>query len=387
MKHKYLIPVLAVGLIWLAIVSMDWAMRFKHFRWQDRLIRKASSMETQARGPDAPMQQRTVEAFSGGDLTRIAAVDEINRMVEEEKPATLVVTDEYGYRNVPPTDDKNYPLMVVGDSFLFVQYGEGGSFAHMLEKNSGQPVYNHSYPGAGAFWGLHRYLIEQRFARRPPKTIIWGLLERELGGELFAGYVYHIKRLENGEAEAAPMAGSGFAWDQMQPSVLRGSLPDTSFFSAITRRLWNRAQYPVFGTTTRDVVMSGPDAGGKPFLFYRYNLDSLAWTREQRNPAQIAWAVEVVRDYLRKQGSELLILLIPDKEQVYRELIPDGATLPPPALHDVEQELTNRNIPVVNLLPAFLDAKNAGVMLYWRDDTHWRPEAMAIAAEMVGGKL
>ncbi len=369
------------------LTGMDWLMRFDRFRWQDRFVRKPAVAESVVRGPHVPMIRREWPAFTGGDLTRMAAVEEITTRFGEVKPATVMVTDEYGYRNEPPTDGRDYPVMVVGDSFLDVQYGEEGNFVRMLEQELGMPVYNHSYPGAGAFWGLHRYLIEGRFRDRPPRVMVWGLLERELGGSLFAGYVYHIRRLENDRPENYSPANTGITWSQLHPQQLASSLPDTSFMAAAARRFWNRIRYPVFGAITPDVILSTRGLAGDDYLFYRYNLIALGWTEEERNPSQIAWSLEFIRDHLREQGTELVIMLIPDKEQVYRSLIPGGDGLPPSTLYDVEREAGERDIPVVNLLPAFLEAKEQGMPLYWRDDTHWRPEAMAIAAERVGERV
>ncbi len=384
---KRLMPMVVFVLVWGGLLAGDWFFRFNLFRWQDRLIRQPVVETEVARGPYAPMMQKEVSAFTGGDLTRLAAVDEVTERFGEEKPTTIVVTDEHGYRNSPPTDGKRYPVMVVGDSFLDVQYGSDGNFVRLLERELGKPVYNHSYPGAGAFWGLHRYLIEQRFKQRPPEVMVWGLLERELGGSLFAGYVYHIRKLNDREVAEAPTAATGVAWDQLQPKNLAASLPSTSFMAAGARRLWNVLRYPVFGAITSDVILSEKDQTGSDYLFYRYNLMALAWTEQERNPSQIAWSLEFIRNYLREQGTELMIMLIPDKEQVYRELIPDGDHLPLSTLYDLEQALLAMNIPVINLLPGFLAAKENGIPLYWRDDTHWRTEAMKIAAEMVGERI
>lgn len=350
-------------------------------------MRKAASVEQVARGPHAPMMRQEMAAYRGGDLTRMAAVDEILARFGEKKPTSVFVTDEHGYRNEPPTDNQSYPVMVVGDSFLDVQYGETENFVKLLAETLEQPVYNHSYPGAGAFWGLHRYLIEGRFRERPPRVMVWGLLERELGGSLFAGYVYHLRVLEKGQANPVS-AKAGIAWDQVKPELLTASLPDTSFVAAAARRFWNISRYKVFGAITPDVIISRPDLSGRDYLFYLYNLNAMAWTPEQRDPVRVARSVKFIRDYLHGLGTELVIMLIPEKEQVYRELIPGGdQRYPSSALNDVERELNTRNIPVVNLLPAFLDAKARGMPLYWRDDTHWRPEAMRIAAEMVGERV
>ncbi len=78
----------------------------------------------------------------------------------------------------------------------------------------------------------------------------------------------------------------------------------------------------------------------------------------------------------------MLILLIHDKTQDNREQLPGRDTYPLSTLYAVEAALVEAGVPVLNVLPAFQQARLSGQQLYWRDDTHWRPEAMAIAAEM-----
>lgn len=386
MRVNVLKKVLPVGLIlavWLGLFAGEWWMRIDRFRWHERLILKPVAAQAEVRGPHAPNQRVVIPAWRGGDLTRIAAVDEVKHLYGEEKPASSLVTDEYGYRNEPPTDGRIYPVLVAGDSFLDVQYGDDGNFARMLSAALGQPVYNHAYPGAGAFWGLHRFVLEGRFRERPPNIIVWGLLERELGGELFAGYVYQIQRIQDASGSHGQAVASGIDWKQLRPDKLDTSLPDTSIAAASARRLWNTGRYRLFGAVSEDVTISLPDEQGRHYLFYRYNLAALGWTKKERNPWQIGEMIGHIQDYLRQEGSELIVMLIPDKEQVYRDLIPAAGELPASTLFDVESELEVRAIPVVNLLPAFLSARAEGTPLYWRDDTHWRPEAMSIAAELM----
>ncbi len=388
-RRWFVFPVVALVAVWAGLVAIDWFMRFHHFRWQDRLIRHPSASVSAVRGPDVPMSRRTIPEGPYADLTRLAAVDAITQRYGETKPETWLAADEAGYRNDPPTDGVMFPVMVTGDSFMHVQFGEEGSFTRLLENDLGVRVYNHAYPGSGAFWGLHRYLLEGRFRDRPPRVIVWGLLEREIAGDLFAGYVYHVRILNKQEkGVAAGPASATIAWDQLNPRKLKATLPNTSYVSAAVNRLWNVLRYQLFGVMTRDVILSRPDSNGQHYLFYLYNLEAMKWSQEQRNPSQAAWAVDFIRDALRERGSELVVLLIPDKEQIYRELIPERyGPFPESTLIEFEQELRKLDVPVLNLLPTYRDLAADGRELYWRDDTHWRPEAMAIAADQTAALI
>lgn len=388
-KSKVVLPVFLIGCLWLFLAAGDWFLRFEHFHWQDRLMTRPKESASVTRGPYPPLFRQEIPPIRGGDLTRLAAVDDVVARYGETKPETLIQADEAGYRNDPPTVGKRYPVMVVGDSFMNVKFGKHGSFPELLAVDLGVPVYNHAYPGSGAFWGLHRYLLEGRFIDRPPKVIVWGLLEREIAGGLFSGYVYHLRVLNKGGAVQEDLSrGEKIAWDQLKPAKLKTTLPNTSYFSAAVNRAWNIIRYRVFGSITKDVVVSKPDRYGNSFLFYHYNLESMAWSREQRNLSQAAYAVAFIRDALRTRGSELVVVLIPDKEQVYRELIPDNFSESPPCtLIEFEEELRRRNLPVINLFTLFREQAATGPALYWRDDTHWKPEAMAMAARLTAERI
>ncbi|HOO22031.1 MAG TPA: hypothetical protein PL011_11660, partial [Kiritimatiellia bacterium] len=49
--------------------------------------------------------------------------------------------------------------------------------------------------------------------------------------------------------------------------------------------------------------------------------------------------------------------------------------------------LSEAGVPVVNLMPVFREATEAGQRLYWRDDTHWNDAGIALAAEELWRKV
>ncbi len=388
------VPTAKVQVAWLILLllvlfGVDWTARFAVFRWHDGLVRRASA-PLSTRGPEAPMQRIEIPAVRGGDLTRLVGFPSFAERFAEEKPATVIVTDEHGYRNDPPTEGITFPVVVTGDSFFHVQYGPDGSFPKQLASVLDMPLYNHAYPGRGMFWGMIRFLSDPRFADRRPKVVVWGCLERDISGQAFAGFVHQVWQLEQPEMAAQERVARGqvgVAWNRLVPASLRSSLPDSSWLGAYATRFWNRARFAVFGQVTEDVVVSLPDAKGGQELFYRIALQAMAWPRDIREPEKVGWGAAYIRRYLQSLGMDLVVVLIPDKESVFRERIPSGpgrdpSAWPPSTLLDVEDALRAEGVTVVNLLPAFREQAERGVPLYWRDDTHWRPEAMALAAEL-----
>jgi hypothetical protein len=85
----------------------------------------------------------------------------------------------------------------------------------------------------------------------------------------------------------------------------------------------------------------------------------------------------------------LLVLLVPTKYEVYRDLLSPPASKEGGGFSDlVERRLNAARVPVINLQPHFHSQAQAllpsYVYLYWLDDTHWTAEGIREAAEAIG---
>ena len=122
------------------------------------------------------------------------------------------------------------------------------------------------------------------------------------------------------------------------------------------------------------------------------------WADPKRANKVLGWHAEISLDdtmlsawnwqkRLRERGITLIVLLVPEKEQLHPAALPPDirrAITPSLALLDaLEAELRTRNIPVANPLPAFQAATASGTCIYWRDDTHWNDAGIRLAAETV----
>ena len=221
--------------------------------------------------------------------------------------------------------------------------------------------------------------------------LAWGIVEREIGGGVFAGLTYHLEHLQAaGTNEVAPVAGRGFIWSSLLPATLKHSLPDSSAIAQFAAKVWNRARFAVFGQLTPEVAVATRPIAGGPMLFYAPAVHALKWTPAQRRVFQVADVLGQLDQVCRERGMRLAIVLIPDKEQVYKNYLPaslnsDESPIPESCLVELEGDLRERGIPVVNLLPAFAERAARGELLYWRDDTHWNTEAIRLAAQEAAG--
>jgi len=128
-----------------------------------------------------------------------------------------------------------------------------------------------------------------------------------------------------------------------------------------------------------DTVETYPISGGGEMVLPRHGDGPPAARGITRAADYWSWlSAEMARE-----GLTLVILLVPEKDTVYRPLLTGG----PPApdfCGELGAELGRRGVRAVNVAPALVRAAAAGLpngeTVYWRDDTHWNPRGVAVAA-------
>jgi hypothetical protein len=115
-------------------------------------------------------------------------------------------------------------------------------------------------------------------------------------------------------------------------------------------------------------------AFGGPLRPERAEADFIRWLREE----------------LRKDNLDLLVVLVPNKYSVYQPLLDDPGPAPAdptPYLTYLEDEIRGVGVPVVNLSTTLRAAAAAALerddYVYWRDDAHWNADGIAIAAREI----
>ncbi len=104
---------------------------------------------------------------------------------------------------------------------------------------------------------------------------------------------------------------------------------------------------------------------------------------EQMQLTQIA--LEEIQRFGRKSEIETVVFIIPTKEMVYQELLPDPADQ---QIVDVRYStllkiLDERRITYIDLLPTFRDAASDGRQLYFEIDGHWNASGHQLAAKTI----
>jgi len=377
MRPKALWFTAGLGLVWLLLAAGDWALRFYWFRWHVNLATRPRAETVEASSWEVP-------AGSGGDLTRLLEVPSLAAAYARPRPARVEYKDEFGWPNPPPVGNRRFPIVVVGDSYMATGISISNTFSGSLSALSGLPVYNYSEAGRGPTFCMRAFVNDLRFKESPPKVVVWGLVEREIGGDMFMGFIGWLQagRLESEQSSSRWVLHP----EALLPLQLKTSLPASSALAQLSRRLWTVLRYALAGEVSEEMVAEATaPVAGQRMLFYVPAAKAMRWTRAERKPELMAEGIRYVAGLLKERGVALVVVLIPDKEQTYRELLPaslrdEPPGLAPSCLNDLEAELAGSDVRVVNLLPIYRDLAAKDRLLYWPDDTHWNPEGIDVAA-------
>ncbi len=198
----------------------------------------------------------------------------------------------------------------------------------------------------------------------------------------------------------------------MPPKVIDMVLSDNfrnnnlTFSNEISRfgsyRIWEEANLPFFDGVRRWIHgFPGEQMGleGKDgWLFFRKSIDymlggDVSLQMETTNPLP---HIVMFRNYLVDLGIDMLFVAVPNKEEIYYDNMSDSIPLPEipvvnPYGRKILADLQQAGVEVVDLLPAFLDAKKedsaAGDFVYQRYDTHWSGRGVEIAGEMISDRI
>jgi SGNH hydrolase-like domain, acetyltransferase AlgX len=369
--------------VWLLLMAGDWVLRFQAFRWQDQWLPPPKPATTILTGSEKGQTvYRTIPARQGAGLTTMLPISWIAKRYEEFHPEYQVPEDPYGYCNAPLPEGKTYDVLMLGDSFMLSLGTQ--NIAQVLAEISGVEVYNHARLGAGPFLQMRLFLWTDRFDP-PPRVVVWNLTARDLQAHMF------LKQSVDDwfDGWEDPLIGqieatTRIQWNFLAPSELRKSWPNTSLMAYFSRRTWGQLKQGVFRGWPQDVLGADHPTFG-PMLFYRENLRVLPLlSSEVDAPAVVQTAAKVARRF-KERGLTLVVLLVPEKEQVYAQALSleDQQALArgPALLSAIETGLKAEGIPVVNMMPAFQEATEQGTQVYWRDDTHWNDTGIRLAAE------
>jgi hypothetical protein len=326
--------------------------RFSFRAWEAMLP------ESTAESPFAPNRSYRNDR-SYGDLANMARRPDLRSIHSE-----IFTTDEFGFRN-PPGAATNPPCAILAGSSFSAGCGvsDDETLSSQLSNRLGCRVYNIA-PCSQLGWIQS---VAHRLQMRSG-VVFYELLERDSVPRIPASTDTTMPR-----PAAETEAGEGPTWMISRLEILA-----------------QRA----YRTLQNDRVLP---RGGSPYIkpHELVNGETLLFMEDHFTPrrrdastagAYFSWlAAQLRRDHL-----SLMVFLVPEKESIYQPLLKDR-TVPAPQektyLQQIEERLKNAGIAVVNLEPIFSREAKAELprrnYLYLRDDTHWNPRGIALAAEAI----
>jgi alginate O-acetyltransferase complex protein AlgJ len=145
--------------------------------------------------------------------------------------------------------------------------------------------------------------------------------------------------------------------------------------------LWAALDYKLFNEGRPGVIL-----GKDQWLYTDEEFDAVA--NSEQNEADNLAIIQGVRDTLKKQGTQLVLAIVPAKTRLYPEHVGDNT---PAALHtDLYQQfhaqVNQAGILAPDLLTPLQGAKEKG-QVFLRTDTHWTPMGAEVVAQQLGNVI
>lgn len=282
-------------------------------------------------------------------------------------------TDSFGFRNTPSADNRPVRIIVVGDSFAAGSgLSDSETLAAQLAEMSQNGVYN---SGNDQSWrGVEELIKTRHLINRG--LVVWEISER-----------YDLPAQgEDGESFGIRILRSLLPKNLYSPfrTAQRYALysPLKIVMTRIFREVQNDRWLP---NVSADRLLQKRLSNGREMLFLHSEVANFGIMR----PASPDFFVRV-QTFIRATGNELLVLMIPDKYNVYHPLLmesPDPPGEESPTLGELARRLRTNGVPALDLTQVFRQQAAASLRndqyLYWPDDTHWNPAGVKIAAQAI----
>lgn len=274
--------------------------------------------------------------------------------------------DRRGYRN--PRDLATAPVAVVGDSFVecaLVQQEQ--TLPARLAAEFGVDVAN---LGVGGYGPQQELIVLRRDALAlHPKLVFWAFFE---GNDLIDERRFGV---DAKDASTVQVAKSGFP----QRSFTKSALTFVTQLCTPRRTRDSEQARKLIGT----LRVPGQSHGAT--LYFSFPAHPLT-ADDQKSFAHVTRLLEQAHAACAQAGAEFVVVFVPDKFRVYRELcdVPPDATTRGWTPNDLPDRFAawaaSTTTRFVDLTPTLTAAAGNGALLYFIDDGHWNADGQAVAA-------
>ncbi len=276
--------------------------------------------------------------------------------------------DHNGFRNSAPIAEPD--LLLVGDSFIEgYKVSQDVTVAEQIMQGSEYTAIGIAQSDYSLYHGLSAML--HHLDDYSPKVVVWFLFE---GNDLPYFPISHEEFVLSNAHLAEPARFS-------QRSFFNNLSSSLASWSSLARRTLQGENY------ARTQSGHFPDAAWSEETAMYF-----AYSPPDRVEARLPYLKELLLQghaLVRENGGKLLVVHIPIKIDVYRDLLafPDDSVVQDWVSLELAAELKTwadeNGIDYMDLTPALREAAADGTLVYFLDDAHWTPEGHQVAAKAV----
>lgn len=262
-------------------------------------------------------------------------------------------TDAYGYRNRDTRSD----VLLIGDSNITgAKLSQEETLAEVLEQHLQRPVYSFA-PAT-----VNRFLATDRFEQEPPHLVIVSSIERRI-------------------PELPAVGANGF--NSELRNITGNIISSSELLTKLAVTADRISKFTLYRRTLADMERA---LGKREYISYNneFFMEGEYANRDftDEEIERIADVLQGYQDVLRERGIRFMFLPIPNKENIYYQLLPSQkqATFLPRLFAKLEE----RQVPYVDLQPTFRALyQEKNIPLYPVDDAHWNEVAVKVAAQQL----
>jgi hypothetical protein len=291
-----------------------------------------------------------------------------------------------GFRT-PQPETGRVDAVAVGDSHTFCFVDDKDCWINILNASAGLNIANFGQPVTGSI--SHERLYYD-FVAKPelklgqPKLVLWQFYGNDYNDDYGLALMNHTNK-------TPPPADLLTDFQTPAPYSFDQWLSENSaiytMFTALSRA--NSQQNTLFVDPYRVKVGASEMDFGRPYLSASFDMSQ---ARNQEGEQLSHEAILRTRDIVEKNGGKFIILMMPTKEEVYRDLTEpkmgsaalDGLAAPRLRLMDFCKA---QNLTCYDMTAVLVAKAKQNVLLFHYDDIHMNPEGNRVFADAVAALL
>lgn len=292
-------------------------------------------------------------------------------------------TDKYGYRNKADSDE-TYDIVVIGDSAIA---GSSLTQSDMFTEKLGEKLKVNTYAFAPS--NFNKFLEDKRFIEHPPDLVI----------------VESVEKITLSLSEIVPKDQNIAKNNILNKLIPKYRLSNTfvskmaiyidrlkkeAFVNYLYARLAEIPEKIITGNFSKKRVLKVNEidipTGTSEMMFYsepeEYFKD---W--KQSHIDRVVYTLKSYNNELSKNGTKLIFMPIPNKENIYWELVSGGKHND--NLKRLIEDAEKAGIETIDLLTPFQKIHNddPNILLYHLDDSHWNSYGVEVAVTQAIDKM